>query len=298
MNKISISISVFLLCFIIVACNSNNTHKKQSITISKQETKDTFSIYGLWTLTSYFDSILAYKTISKHRIKPQPWFAMMLEIKEDSITTYGTIYTKNTYAIKSLNDTLCILERTPDGKWFIMVDKNNYIYLKQFPNSDKYSKINDSSIYTFKKRDDLMFLLDDLSNKTDYEFPYYLGKNFESFFNKELLSGRYTDTNGKEVLLNQSSEISGFENFYKYEVDPYFGTSHWLSNHDNVIFYRDSTKSKNIFDSETYVWKFIGDTLILNKVIYEIFKVNGQLVRDPELWKIDKKEIKLIKINQ
>jgi hypothetical protein len=297
MNKISISISVFLLCFIIVACNSNNTPKKQSITISKQETKDTFSIYGLWTLTSYFDSILENKKISKYTI-PQSWSTMMLEIKEDSITTYGTIYTKNTYAIKSLNDTLCILERTPDGKWFIMVNKNNSIYLKQFPNFDKSRKISDSSIYTFKKRDDLMFLLDDLSNKTDYEFPYYLEKNFESFFNKELLSGKYANTNGKEISLNQSSEISGFEDFYKYEVDPCFGTLHWLGFYDGITFYRDSIKSKNIFDSETYVWKFIGDTLILNKVIYEIFKVNGQLVRDPELWKIDKKEIKLIKINQ
>jgi hypothetical protein len=285
--------TIILLClvmFILLGCNNDIKRNTNISTNKSSELKDTFSIYGIWALTSYFDSIFEYKTISKFRLNPHSWSSLLIEIKKDSLTSYGTIYTKKAYSIKSVNDTIAILNE----KWGLIKTDNNTIVMKQIYDPNKHGE-KDSISYEYKKREDLAFLLGGLSDKNDYDFPYYFQKNFDNFFNKNLFSGLYVDDKGNKVVFEEDGTIQGFFDFNKFQVDSYFGTSHWLKNHDNITFYRDASNVKGGFTDETYVWKFIGDTLVLNKVVYEIFSVQGQKVREPELWSFDKNEIRLSK---
>jgi hypothetical protein len=76
-----------MIC-LFLSCNSSL--KKENTELEKPQSNKT-ELNGVWALNNYFDKILADKQIAKYRIQPPTWFAILLEIKKDSIKSYGSI---------------------------------------------------------------------------------------------------------------------------------------------------------------------------------------------------------------
>lgn len=250
-------IGICLLVFCNVT-NGQNKIKTDRTDITKnniiKKNKVKFNLNGTWALTNYFDSIIVNKQLAKFRLQRPTWFAILLEIKNDSIKTYGSIdYDEHLINIK--NDTLTILSPSiSDDKWYLIV-KDQKLVLVQYPNSEE----NDSNVYIYKKRTDLNYF-----TKKNKDF-FVIGENTTNYFNKHLFAGKYVNEKTNQIVeFKNNGKLTGINGFDSYEVRNYFGTLHPHKNLDVVTFFNTKTN-----DYKQYNWVFSNKELTLTEFIYE-----------------------------
>lgn len=247
-----------IICLFI---NCDLSRKKEKNELTKLQSNQT-ELNGIWGLNNYFDKILTDKQIAKYRIQPPTWFAILLEIKNDSLKSYGSIMKLN-YKLNYESDTLAVFDSF--GGEYALLRKSNKLILKQFNNQSSI----DSTNYVFSKRNDLSFLL----KHKDSTYNIILGKNekidgirksITRYFNDKLISGTYL-CNDKIVVFEKNGDLKNLGKFDKYEVRNYFGTLHPHKNLD-VITLRNSKKDL----SKQFNWKFKNNKLILTEFVNEI----------------------------
>lgn len=234
-------ISLFLSC--------NSSQKKESVELKNTQSNNV-ELNGIWGLNNYFDQILADKQVAKHRMQLPTWFAILLEIKNDSLKSYGSIIEMN-YKLNYESDTLVVFNSFV-GK-YALFKKNNELILKQFPNQENTDSVN----YVFSKRNDLKKLLE------NQDRVHKISSSVTQYFNETLIAGTYE--NGKDrknVIFKKNGSVENFDGFDKYEVRNYFGTSHPHKNMD-VLTFTNSTNN----EYKQFNWKFVNDKLILSEFI-------------------------------
>ncbi len=251
--------TVFLGCHFIPKNKMNksiHTELKQKKTVGRLQLQD--SLNGVWGLSNYFDNILSDKQVAKHRIQPPSWFAILLEIKNDSLTSYGSIIElKKKINFKS--DTLVRFEYF--GKYYLL-KKQNELLLKQFSNE----KRRDSTIYVFRKRTDLKNLLENKNR------VHKISDKITEYFNKHLISGTYINSkNNETIIFKENGELINFKGFDKYEVRNYFGTLHPHNNLDVITFINSSTN-----EHEQLNWQIQEHKLILTEFVPEVRVIFGK----------------------
>lgn len=249
---------LILITCILLGCNSRQGKTKFELT--NTELNDSKSnLNGIWGLNNYFNKILSDKEIAKHRVQAPSWFAILLEIKNDSITSYGSI-TELKEKLNHNSDTLTIFESF--GGKYALIKKSDKLHLKQYKSQDTI----DSITYTFSKRNDLKILLENQKR------VYGISNNITTYFNEKLVSGTYYNLNNNEmVTFEKNGELKNFNGFDKYEVRNYFGTLHPHKNLD-VITLTDS--KQNTY--KQFNWKFKDDKLILTEFIHETIEYKGK----------------------
>jgi hypothetical protein len=258
---------------------SDTDSKDNGVTDSVNIAQDEFDLNGTWGLTNYFDTIITNKELAKYRLQTPTWFAILLEIDNDSLKSFGSI-DNDQYLIKRTDDTLTTLTSNVSGdKWFLIL-KEPELKLIQYSNSERV----DSTIYTFRKRDDLNYFSED--NK-DF---FVIGNNVTDYFNEQLFEGKYinTKTNG-EVIFGENGQLIGIEGFDSYEVRNYFGTLHMHKNLDVITF-----KNKQNNEHKQYNWVFSDDELLLTEFVYEKVTYEGKTY-DGDYLVLGKENIKLKK---
>lgn len=284
MQKMKRLLTIMTLC-ILFGCSNPDS---QQVNDNQQEMvatpQDTFTLNGLWAMPNYVDSILTYKTISKYRMQWPTWFAILIEIDNDTLWSYGSILDIET-PIDPKSDTLHVFEKTVTGQWILTLDETTKKL--ELRNSDSKREQNDTNVYVFEKRPDLEFLLGTLDR------VHNTSTSFTNYFHDQLFAGTYeiigTD---KQVTFSSNGKVKGFQDFHKYTVDNYFGTLHPYNNFDNITFNRELPENSNEFDWELFKWEFQGDTLILTKFTWELFNHQGRAVRG-ETWELSDEQIKL-----
>lgn len=219
-----------VLLLSMISCDKTTEKQKQKPE-RKVKTFDS-DLNGIWGLTHYFDSIVVNKELAKYRLRIPTWFGILIEIKNDSLFAYGSIYTHK----KKLNfssDTLTSFESF-GGDWFL-IKKNKRLSLTKFPNDERP----DSTVYIYEMRKDFKSLI-----KGNFQ------ERITNYFNKKLLSGKYKNTMTKEKIeLKPDGSLIGFKGFDKYAIRPYFGTFHPYNNLDVVYFINSKTN-----ESKDYNW--------------------------------------------
>ncbi|MDO5981755.1 hypothetical protein [Flavivirga spongiicola] len=257
------TITILIICAFL-GCNTNQKKKipelENTISTDKVESKTLDSnLDGVWGLNNYFDNILADKEIAKYRIPAPTWFAILLEIKNDSLISYGSIIELEE-KLNFNSDTLAVFNSF-SGK-YALFKKSNELHLKQFPNQD----IIDSTTYIFRKRNDLKNLLEDKDR------VHKISSNITKYFNENLISGVYENKKNKEIItFKKNGDLINFTGFDKYEVRNYFGTLHPHKNLDVITF----TNSKQN-DYKQFNWKFENKKLILTEFVHEKVDYKGK----------------------
>jgi hypothetical protein len=275
---------IYILGILFISCNSSSKNnasdtdsKDNGITDSVIIAQAEFDLNGTWGLTNYFDTIIANKELAKYRLQTPTWFAILLEIDNDSLKSFGSI-DNDQYLINRSNDTLTTLTSNVSGdKWFLILKKPE-LKLIQYLNSERV----DSTIYTFRKRDDLS----DFS-KEDKDF-FVIGNNVTDYFNNQLFEGKYINTkSNKEVAFEENGQLVGIDGFDSYEARNYFGTLHMHKNLDVITF-----KNKQNNEYKQYNWVFSDDELLLTEFVYEKVTYDGKTY-DGDYLILGKKKIKL-----
>lgn len=213
----------------------------------------TNSLNGTWVMTQYFDTIMANKSIAKYRTQDATWFSILIDIQQDTIITYGSMFDQ---CIKAdfTKDTIAEIMgwTSQDYWWFIQTD--SLINLVQQPNQE----YPDSTIYTFKR--DSSF--SNYCRRTRNEFrqkPFQresIRNEVIDYFNDKFFNGKYRNIQTEEVVIfDGKGNVSGLKDSEKYETNVYFGTSHPFKNRDVIYFDR-----RNFYN-----WIFEEDKLILTK---------------------------------
>ena len=284
MTKKKIYILVFTLLIVCVSAIANHiinsrdsSFEERDIIISNVES----DLNGTWGLTNYFDTIIANKELAKYRLQTPTWFAIILEIENDSLENYGSIET-NQYPIKQSNDTLTILSSYVTGENWSLIKEGLELKLIQSPNAENI----DSTTYIFRKRDDLNYF-----TKENRDF-FIIDKNVSNYFNIHLFEGKYInkDTN-QEVVFGENGHLSGIGNFDLYEIRNYFGTLHMYHNLDVICFY--NTKD-TVRACEAYNWVFSNDELLLTEFVHEKVTYNDKTY-DSDYLVLGKEKIRLKK---
>ncbi|CAI8448550.1 MAG: Uncharacterised protein [Cryomorphaceae bacterium] len=246
------------IIFLFLSCNSSQ--KKENIELEKPQSNKS-ELNGVWGLNNYFDKILAEKQIAKYRIQPPTWFAIMLEIKNDSLKSYGSIIELN----EKLNydsDTLVVFDSF-SGK-YALFKEDNELLLKHLPNQEN----NDSTNYVFSRRKDLRKLLE------NQDRVHKISSRITDYFNENLISGTYENIkNSETVIFEKNGDLVNFKGFEKYEVRNYFGTLHPHKNLDVITFINSENN-----EFEQFNWKFENDRFILTEFIHETINHKGKKV--------------------
>lgn len=278
---------LYILVFtLLTACNSSvkmnmsasdqiNGIKSDSDNIPENEV----DLNGTWGLTNYFDTIIDKKELAKYRIQTPTWFAILLEIKNDSIRNYGSIE-NNRYKLKKSHDTLITFTSNVSGDSWYLILKEPYLNLVQAPNSKRI----DSTVYLYKKRDDF-----NTFTKKNRDF-FIIGNNVTEFFNNQLFKGKYiNELTQKEVIFGGNGALKGIDEFDTYEVGNYFGTLHMHKNLDVITF-----KNKGNNEYKQYNWVIKENQLLLTEFVDEKVTYNGKTYDGDNLI-LGKEIIKLIK---
>ena len=263
----------------LISCNSDIKNKipktKNSddvININKPES----NLNGVWGLNNYFDNILADKQIAKHRLQIPSWFAILIEIKNDSVLSYGSIFNLK-QQINFKSDTLTVFKSF--GSEYTLSKKNDELILKQIPNKDRV----DSTVYSFRKRNDLNKLLKNQNR------VHKISDKITEYFNENLLTGEYINPKNKKVIIfKKNGDLINFEGFDKYNVRNYFGTLHPHNNLDVL-----TLKNSSINKLKQLNWKILNDKLILTEFVPEIVKRFGKKTMTDN-YVLGKKKIELI----
>lgn len=254
MQKMRNYILIFLLILSNLSCKTEK--EKDELNVKTETEFKNESLNGIWIMTSYFDSIVENKTISKYRMKTPTWFSLIIEISNDSIHNYGSII-DDSQKINYKSDTLAILNGIGVAGDWALRKKENKLILNHIQNKD----LVDTTSYILEKRKNLEFLIEkDFENKID------LWKSTTDYFNEKIISGKYiyeSDT----IIFGKNRKVRNFKDYQNYRVVNYFGTSHPFNPLD-VIFLTKKNESK------PYNWKFEGNKLILINFIHreEIYK--------------------------
>ena len=244
MQKKLYYISLLILILINTSCK---TEKKNEKLNSNTEVKiEHDNLNGTWVMTSYFDSIIKNKLISKYTITPT-WHALIIEISNDSIYNYGSILS-DSHKINFNSDTLAILSGV-SGNWILQKNKNE-LRLNNIPNE----YLTDTTSYILEKRNDLRFLI---KNNTRDQLDFWNATT--EYFNEKLISGKYTYKNDT-VIFGKKRRLWNFKDFEGYRVINYFGTSHPFNPHDAIFLI-------NKKELKPYNWKFENNKLILTNFI-------------------------------
>lgn len=235
--------------------SGNETLKDEHLKVKKIIS----DLNGTWGLTNYFDTIIANKKLAEYRLQSPTWFAILIEIEDDCLKTYGSIESDE-YSFKSTNDTLTTIHSYVTGYIWSLVEKGEELHLVSMSKEDA-----DTTTYIYKKRDDLSYF-----TKGHQDF-HKIGICVADYFNKNIFAGKYIDrTTNKEILFTENGELLGIDGFNKYNIRNYFGTLHMHKNLDVVYLYNDSNEYKE------YNWVFADDELLLTEFIYEtVLDENG-----------------------
>lgn len=263
-----------IFAMLVLASCSNGQKNESTISIDQIDTSKESPVRdlnGTWIMANYLDSILEHKSIAKYRILPASWFAIIVEIENDSLRTFGSIYDNSFIAI-SKTDTICIIDRTLSGLYSLTFNETKGdLELKQINAKD--SKV-DSVTYIYKKRPDLEFLTKNLDK------VHKTSTNFTKYFNENLIAGQY-NLNDKEVRFLEDDRVENFQNYKTYQVRNYFGTYHPFQERDVLVL----TTTEGEVDY--WEWKIIGKNLILTKLRidwkksddYELTKETYKLIK-------------------
>ena len=269
---------IYILGYLLISCNSSYNNDVSDTDLKNSHVTE-FDLNGTWGLTNYFDTIIANKELAKYRLQRPTWFAILLEIENDSIKSFGSI-NKGQYLIQRKNDTLTTLTSSVSGeKWFLILEEPN---LKLVQYSDSSSV--DSTLYIFRKRDELSSFT---QNSNDF---FVIGKDVTDYFNEQLFKGNYIDTkSNREIIFGEDGQLLGVDGFDSYEVRNYFGTLHMHKNLDVITFKNNEKKNY-----KQYNWVFLGDELILTEFVYEKITHKGKTY-DGDYLILGEEKIKLTK---
>ncbi len=248
-----------LLLGILQSCQpESETH--QTSKINAHQATDP-SLTGIWGLTHYFDTILAHREIAAYRTQPPTWFALLLTIEGDSITSHGSIIDRKK-RIDMQGDTVHQYD-TYGGPW-ALVKAGEELHLVQQPGAERP----DSTIYRYRRREDLRWMTENLDK------VHKTSSHVTQYFNEELLAGTYQlNDSEKLVTFYPSGDLTGIEGIASFAVDNYFGTSHPFNNLDILTFY-----PANKGQPEWYNWVFEGQKLTLTEMVREKVVHNGKQV--------------------
>jgi hypothetical protein len=250
-NSMKLYISAIFL-FGLIACTSQSNENNVSDSETNSLNSDfEFMFEGVWGLTNYFDTILTHQELSKYRMQRPTWFGILLDIRDDRIFNYGSIYNDSAF-YKLNNDTLRIFEMYEEN--WCLIKRNPELLLCQLPNAKKI----DSTIYIYRKRDDLKYMTQNLNERRPLE---KIGPHIRNYFEKEFFQGTYTIKNTEKIVkFGTENQIEGFNNYTTYKLDEYFGTYHPFNNED-VLFLEVDTS--NYYDC--WNWKINNNELVLTK---------------------------------
>ena len=254
------TIFILIIC-ILLGCNLTQEKKtpESANTASNEAVELVSNLDGVWGLNTYFNKILSDKEIAKHRIQTPSWFAILLEIKKDSISSYGSI-TELKNKLNHNADTLTVFDSF--GGRYTLIKKSNELHLKQYRNQSN----NDTITYIFSKRNDLKILLE------NQDSAHKISSNITTYFNENLISGNYQNLNNNEIVtFDKNGNLTNFNEFDKYEIRNYFGTHHPHKNLDVITFTNSKQNTYKQFN-----WKFEDDKLVLTEFIHETINYNGK----------------------
>ncbi len=269
MNRLTLLIPFLIFIF---SCSEQVKEKPIAAINSSSEKENTptdTDLNGVWIMTNYLDSILENKTIAKFRLQPATWFAIIIEIKNDSIRTFGSIHDTDFSPIQFGTDSLITLKNSLTGDYsFKMNLKTGILEMK--------SNGNDSVNYSFKKRNDLKFLTENLDK------IHKTSTNFTNYFNEKIIAKKYI-LNQKEINFAADGQLENFLGYKSYQVKNYFGTSHPFKNLDVLILKKEDGTI------DYWNWYFEHENLILTKLFCD-FKSTDKYELTKEIYWLDKKE--------
>ena len=245
----------FLYVFILTgltSCSGGTIENDSEVLDSIEVVSESeITLDGIWGLTNYFDTIVTHRELAKYRMQRPTWFGILLDIRDNQIFSYGSIYNDSDYY--SLNtDTLRTFE-TYDGNWWLIKNKTELI-LYQMPNA----RIVDSTKYIYRKRDDLSYMTKNFNKLDKME---KIEPHVRSFFEKYLFHGEYAIKNSNQIVsFEPDGRIIGLEKYTTYKLDEYFGTYHPFNNNDALFLEVDSSEYYDVWN-----WKFYENELILTK---------------------------------
>lgn len=208
---------------------------------------------GWWINTTIADSTINKRSIYSSRSLWQQ-DAVMFEISNDTIYTYGSVINKMRFPINSNSDTLATIQGMSQ---FNIVINNEFLLATTKRRTKEYSELFRRA--TSNEKNQLIWNI----SKTNT-----IAKNLEIYFAKEVLSGKYKDDEGKSIKLLKNRECIGFENYSKFETHFTDGTMDWMSN--DWIKFTDTVNN----DSAIYHFEFEGK--YLNLFEYLMVDVEGK----------------------
>jgi hypothetical protein len=280
--------SVISVSFFMAACSTDGVAVKNRSfdTQSDNLRPSTLTIDGLWVMSNYLDSILEHKSIANYRMQRPAWFAVLIDIEDDVLCSYGTIHDLELPFSRGA-DTICVFNNI-HGNWFLSF--NNISQQLELIEIEGPDSEYEDQVYTFNKRPELEFLVQNV------EGVHKTRTNFNNYFNDKLFAGTYQIPGEMDsITFSKNGTISGFQDYVEFSVDYYFGTSHPFDNMDNIVFCQDPLIDSR-FSDHRYKWSFEGDTLLLTPVLFETkeSETEGRIFRTGE-WELVNEEIVLIK---
>ncbi len=250
-----------LIILVFIACNNLSKNKQNHTLINKQNWDDMRLIEGHWILTNYYDSILKDKSISKYRLNPIAWHAIVIKIANDSLFYNGLIHSNGKMKLNHSFDSLAVIKDNAPFKLYY-----NKI-LDRIEGYSLQSKINNNfHLKTFKYRRISEANLVQIVDENNYS---YTEKMFRQLFIDSILVGKYNSIDNKILQINSNGTLTGFKSFNKFYIHDYFGTYHPFHNHDVITFENIGDKSlmqKLTTNKEIYNWRFVKDTLVLTEM--------------------------------
>jgi hypothetical protein len=162
--------------------------------------------------------------------------------------------------------------------WYLLKKEGK---LQLIPSSNEENT--DSTIYIFRKREDLSYCIQD----------GFFGIDVTYCLNDLLFKGKYVNIDTKqEVIFAENGKLIGIEGFDIYEVRDYFGTLHMYYNLDVIYFINEN------YEIEHYNWVFSEDELLLTEFIHEKIADEDGNLYDSDFFILGEKKIRLKKIEK
>ncbi|OJJ23313.1 hypothetical protein BKI52_02845 [marine bacterium AO1-C] len=248
-----------LLVCSLSACNS--TEQKNTSKNDQKIAKDDLSLLkGYWISVDYFDSLLKNKSVAEADKAPLAMSALMLQIIQDTVVSYGTLFSGKKWKLNPNYEDLGLGWKSHklsyNNKQKIIVARS----IKDNTLTSLFRKIKDDESKLVQTKNGRSLFID-------------LQANVYAFIINKLIKGKYKpllpNNPSSKMKLNANGTITGFKNYNKYQIHDYFGTSHPYRPEDAIIF-RDTTIINSGKGPPTNIgifsWEFKQDTLILTKM--------------------------------